>query len=286
MKHIKYLTLIMSVLVSGFSLTSCMDDDWNDPTGDTAPYGNNDLKEENVITIKELKDRYKSNILTQYSYELISEDIKIKGVVTGSDNSGNIYSEVPVQDETGAIIIAVGQGGIYGYLPVGTEILISLKDLYIGNYGLQAEIGMPTQDKNGKTYVGRMSRMTWQKHFKITGTDKPVEPEVFADGATQSTTNWDLFEDSGKLGTIKNVTIRNVKPNSVYADPNVENPVSVSWYFNEFKGNSIMIYNSPYSDFAAKTLPKGKCNITGIVKRFKDSWEIIIRDEKDVVELD
>ena len=75
-------------------------------------------------------------------------------------------------------------------------------------------------------------------------------------------------------------------PNSVYADPNVENPVSVSWYFNEFKGNSIMIYNSPYSDFAAKTLPKGKCNITGIVKRFKDSWEIIIRDEKDVVELD
>ena len=47
-----------------------------------------------------------------------------------------------------------------------------------------------------------------------------------------------------------------------------------------------MIYNSPYSDFAAKTLPQGKCNITGIVKRFKDSWEIIIRDEKDVVELD
>ena len=131
--------------------------------------------------------------------------------------------------------------------------------------------------------LGRLNRFTWQEHFKITGNKKIVRPEVFADGATQTSTTWDLFDDSGKLGTIKNVTIRNVNENSMYADPDTQQ--SASWYFNEFKGNTIMIYNSPYSDFAAKILPQGKCNITGIIKRFNNTWEIIIRDENDVEEI-
>lgn len=278
-KLIKY--TMMTLVCTLFA--SCMGDSYADPDVNDVPYGNNSIEEENVITIKELKDRYKSNITTSYSYQQITEDIKIKGVVTGTDYAGNIYNEVPVQDGTGAIIIAVAQGGLYGYLPVGTEILIDLKDLYIGNYGLQAEIGVPTTNKNGSTYVGRMNRFLWQEHFKITGNKKNVEPEVFADGATQTSTTWDLFEDAGKLGTIKNVSIRSVTPASMYADP--AGKTSVSWYFNEFKGNTIMIYNSPYSDFSAKILPQGKCNITGIMKRFNNYWEIIIRDENDVVEL-
>lgn len=266
---------------------SCMGDSYADPEVDSpnvgAPYGNNDIKDENVITIKELKDRFKTQILTRYGYAQITEDIKIKAVVTGTDISGNIYNEVPLQDETGAIIVSVAQGGLYGYLPVGTEVIIDLKDLYVGNYGSQAQIGFITEDKNGNTTLGRMNRFLWQKHFKITKNKKVVKPEVFADGATQTSTTWDLFEDAGKLGTIKNVTIRNVNENSMYADPATKQ--SASWYFNEFKGNTIMIYNSPYSDFAAKILPQGKCNITGIIKRFNNTWEIIIRDENDVEEI-
>lgn len=265
---------------------SCMGDSYADPEVDSpnvgSPYGNNDIKDENVITIKELKNRFKTQITTN-GYERIIEDLKIKAVVTGTDISGNIYNEVPLQDETGAIIVSVAQGGLYGYLPVGTEVIIDLKDLYVGNYRSQAQVGGLTTDKNGNKTLGRLNRFTWQQHFKITGNKKVVKPEVFADGATQTSTTWDLFDDSGKLGTIKNVTIRNVNENSMYADPDTQQ--SASWYFNEFKGNTIMIYNSPYSDFAAKILPQGKCNITGIIKRFNNTWEIIIRDENDVEEI-
>ena len=282
-KLIKY-TMIALVCTL---FASCMGDSYADPEVDSpnvgSPYGNNDIKDENVITIKELKNRFKTQITTRYGYEQITEDLKIKAVVTGTDISGNIYNEVPLQDETGAIIVSVAQGGLYGYLPVGTEVIIDLKDLYVGNYGSQAQVGGLTTDKNGNKTLGRLNRFTWQEHFKITGNKKIVRPEVFADGATQTSTTWDLFEDSGKLGTIKNVTIRNVNENSMYADPDTQQ--SASWYFNEFKGNTIMIYNSPYSDFAAKILPQGKCNITGIIKRFNNTWEIIIRDENDVEEI-
>ena len=277
---------IFNYIMSAFAcvmLASCMGDSYDEPDLKQSPYGNNGINEENIISIAQLKEMYKTNILTSYSYAQVTEDLKIKGVVTGNDISGNIYNEVPIQDETGAIIIAVAQGGIYGYLPVGTEIIVSLKDLYVGNYGKQAEVGVPTTNSSGSTYVGRMSRMLWNAHFKITGVMKNVEPELFADGATGAATTWNIDADGGKLGVIKNVSIRNVTPQSVYAEPSGK--TSVSWYFNEFKGTSIMIYNSPYCDFASKVLPQGKCNITGIVKRYNNYWEIIIRDENDVEEL-
>ena len=277
---------IFNYIMSAFAcvmLASCMGDNYDEPDLKQSPYGNNGINEENIISIAQLKEMYKTNILTSYSYAQVTEDLKIKGVVTGNDISGNIYNEVPIQDETGAIIIAVAQGGIYGYLPVGTEIIVSLKDLYVGNYGKQAEVGVPTTNSSGSTYVGRMSRMLWNDHFKITGVMKNVEPELFADGATGAATTWNIDADGGKLGVIKNVSIRNVTPQSVYAEPSGK--TSVSWYFNEFKGTSIMIYNSPYCDFASKVLPQGKCNITGIVKRYNNYWEIIIRDENDVEEL-
>ena len=264
---------IFNYIMSAFAcvmLASCMGDSYDEPDLKQSPYGNNGINEENIISIAQLKEMYKTNILTSYSYAQVTEDLKIKGVVTGNDISGNIYNEVPIQDETGAIIIAVAQGGIYGYLPVGTEIIVSLKDLYVGNYGKQAEVGVPTTNSSGSTYVGRMSRMLWNDHFKITGVMKNVEPELFADGATGAATTWNIDADGGKLGVIKNVSIRNVTPQSVYAEPSGK--TSVSWYFNEFKGTSIMIYNSPYCDFASKVLPQGKCNITGIVKRYNNYW--------------
>ena len=123
---------IMTVCV-----TSCMDKDWDTPNMEGV-YGNNDLKKTNVISIADLKNMYKSQITTDYAYEQVTEPMQLLCVVTGNDIGGNMYSEIAVQDETGAIIIAISQGGIWGYLPLGTEILVELQGLYVGNYGLQA----------------------------------------------------------------------------------------------------------------------------------------------------
>jgi len=68
----------------------------------------------------------------------------------------------------------------------------------------------------------------------------------------------------------------------MYADP--AGKTSVSWYFNE-QGTDVMVYTSPYCDFASNKLPQGKCNITGIVKRYNKKWEFIIRSIDDVEEL-
>lgn len=305
MKKIHY--LILALVCSVF--TGCMDGDWDEPATRDTLYGNSAIKETNVITIKDLKTKFKKEISTLGVYKEITEDMQLKAVVTANDIEGNMYNEICVQDETGGIFIGISQGGIFGYLPVGTEILIDLKGLSIGNYRRSATIGTPYTNKDGEVSVSRMPRALWQQHFTYTGYRSHVTPELFADGSTPTT--WDITMDAGKLGTLKNVTIKQggyfdsgagetgtyfdvkfVPGESAYTVPGF----NTSWYFNEQisdtqKGVAVQIYTSSYADFAAMKLPTGKVNVTGVLKHYcnkqgqRDQWELIMRSLADIEEV-
>ena len=258
-------------------LSGCMDGNWDDPT-ELNSRGNKAIVESNVISIAQLKSQYKHYITTDYrdgkSYTKITSDIQIKGVVTGNDIEGNLYNEISLQDETGAIIIAISEGGIWGYLPIGTEIVVDLKDLYIGNYGLQAQIGVPYTNASGNTYVSRMSKLLWNSHFKLTGNTKNIDPVTF------NNSTWDNFNDGAKLATIKNVRFDVPNDTTTFASPN-SGAGSKSIYFKGID-KSVMVYTSNYADFAATYVPTGKVNVTGIVITYNRYKEFIIRSIDDV----
>lgn len=271
-------------IVAACSLfASCMGDSYAGTDEDASvPYGTNSITGSNVVTIAELRNKFATYISTDYrdgnSYTKITDDIKIEGVVTSTDVQGNVYQEIALQDNTGAIIIAVAGSGLYGSVSPGTKLLVSLKDLYIGNYGLQAEIGVPTTNASGSTYVGRMPQLTWEKHYKVLSTGNKVEPTEFDVNA------WSLDKDGGKLGVLKNVSFKNTTQGSylTYANPN-GGAGSISWTLNEVPSNKVIVYNSNYSKFAADSVPVGKkVNITGIFKRFNNQWEIILRTKDDI----
>ena len=283
MKKLKY--LMMAAVCALFA--SCMGDSYAEPaeTG-SAPYGNNELTETNVISIAQLKSKFANYIATDYrdgvSYAKVTDDIKIKAIVTSSDVAGNIYQEVALQDATGAIIVSVAQGGQHGPLPIGTEVLVSLKDLYVGNYGKQAQIGVTSVNAAGATTIGRISRAVWDQHYKILSTGNKVEPTEFASGTNATT--WDLNTDGGKLGIIRNVSFKSSNSSKVtdtFADAN-GGAGSVSWTLNEQDGKKVIVYNSNFAKFANSKVPTGKVDIVGIFKRFNNQWEIIIRSLDDI----
>jgi len=294
MKEIK--TILFAIVCT--LLASCMGDEYAAPEMDVIPFGNNAITESNVVTIAQLKEKFKFPMITDFrsgnSYKEVTEDMQIKGYVTGNDITGNLYNEIALQDETGAITVGIQQGGLFGFLPVGAEIIIDLKGLYVGNYRLQPKIGAPTKVKQGanagKDQLGGITRTQWAQHFKLTGASKIIEPEVFAEG--QASTQWKTLEDAGKLGILKGVTIKNgsyydgtnttnipFNEESMFANPDFNN--SVSWFFNE-QPTTVMLYNSNFADFAANLLPHETVDITGIIKRYNSSWEIIIRDLNDI----
>lgn len=143
MKILKYITSAVLALAMTMALGSCMDGDWDDPTGDTSPYGNNSLVEKNVISIADLRAKYATSLAQINDTTRMEDGLQIKGVVTANDIEGNIYNQIAVDDGTGAIVINIAQGGLFGQVPIGQEILVDLTGLYIGTYRSQAQIGVP-----------------------------------------------------------------------------------------------------------------------------------------------
>lgn len=287
MKNIKY--LLMLVLACSL-FTGCMDDDWDTPNAEALnkAYGNQEIAETNVITIGSLKEKYESVInASTNSYEQITEDVQIKGRVVGNDIGGNIYNEVSIDDGTGAILICISQGGLFSYLPVGQEIVVDLKGLYIGGYGKQAEIGMPYTNAKGNSYVSRMSRVLWNKLFKLTGVADASKVVAEEFDLSKRTKEEYFTANNGKLMTIKNVEFTNADGKTTFApsdEKDAANSVNrgLSQNGKPIATSSIVVRTSSYADFAAKQLPTGKLNITGVFTRYRTTWQILIRDERDI----
>lgn len=279
--------LILSIAL--IALSSCMDGVIQSPLMEQMndePYGNSSLTESNVVTIADLKSQYSSVVFnSSNSYKQITEPMQIKGMVVGNDIGGNIYNEVAIDDGTGAILVCISQGGLYGYLPVGQQVLVELNGLYIGGYGQQPEIGTPYTNSRGNSYVSRMSRILWAEHYRIInpGELQEVTPEEFNQSKIKDS-NY-LQSHCGKLMTIKGVTFRDANGTTTFAPEDQKDAANcVSRSFKEYSSSAIVLRTSTYADFAAATMPTGKVDVTGVFTRYRNVWQILMRTPDDIVE--
>ncbi len=284
------LSFIICHLSFSAALTACQGD-WDEPSfSDGVPFGNSTINDEGIISIAALKSQYPNIFASTDQNAHIDKDIKIKGRVTGNDLGSNIYKQFMIQDETGAIVVSVNQSGMHGFLAEGQEIVIDLKDLYIGGYRKQPQIGQPY---NGSS-IGRMNKEVFQKHYKYVGTPdasviRPIDFDV----------NMNMEEHCAKLVTLRNVSFAPVGGLGTFApDTAQDKTVSlvggcVNRSLNEYSSSKVVIRTSTYAKFAAMKLPYDevnkrpkKCNITGIATRYNNTWQILIRKESDIEVLD
>lgn len=287
MKKIKFIALAFLALTLG----SCMGDGYADPDltekVPAAPWGNNSLREKNVISIADLKTQFATVINSDNGYKLIEKDMMIKAVVTGNDVSGNIYNQVSVQDASGAIIIAINGSGLSGYLPVGQEILVNLKGLYIGSYKKLPQIGgVNTKLSDGSLGMGKIERAVWNQHFKILNPGEAdattVVPEEF--DLTKLTDAAYMDANVGKLMTLKKVKFASANGTNVWApdDTNTSLELIDAETGKKISSSNLVVRNSGYSKFANEVVPKGVFDITGIFTRYNNTWQIVLRNTDDL----
>lgn len=287
MKKIKFIALAFLALTLG----SCMGDGYADPDltvkVPAAPYGNNSLREKNVISIADLKTQFATIINSDNGYKQIEKDMMIKAVVTGNDVSGNIYNQVSVQDASGAIIIAINGSGLSGYLPVGQEILVNLKGLYIGSYKKLPQIGgVNTKLSDGSLGMGKIERAIWNEHFKILNPGEAdastVVPEEF--DLTKLTDPAYMDANVGKLMTLKKVKFASANGKNVWApdDTNTSLELIDAETGKKISSSNLVVRNSGYSKFANEVVPQGVFDITGIFTRYNNTWQIVLRSTDDL----
>lgn len=298
MKSIKYLKLFLMTLVLGLTATSCMDDDWKDPTGDTPAFGNNNLVETNVVSIEQLKKDYgltPENVNKHINDTMrIADGLQIKGVVTGHDVEGNIYNEIAVDDGSAGIIICIAQGGLCGQLQIGQEILIDLGGLYIGAYRSQPQIGVPYTSTSASgqksTYPSRIARADWQNRFKLLGAPdaSKIKLQTF-DRSKVKDQNY-VYSMSGRLVKVSNISFDKADGKTTFA-PEDEGKTTGFGVMRSFKGYTTKefgIRTSCYADFAAMPLPSGNLNVTGVLTCYKSSdkydatVQLLLRQYSDI----
>ncbi|WP_440419606.1 DUF5689 domain-containing protein [Prevotella merdae] len=286
----KYLKLALLALVAVFATTSCMDDDWKDPNSETSPYGNNSIQETNVVSIAELKNTYGPKQKDEINDTVrIADGTQIKGIVTGNDIEGNIYSQISIQDDSDkpGIIISVAQGGLSGQLQIGQEVLINVGGLYYGTYRSQPQLGVAYHDSSkDQNYPSRISRADWQNRFKVIG--KPdaskIKVQVFSTNPDASKGELNVadlldadvaYKYAGCLVTLKGVefAMGDGKTTLAPEDEGKTLGYGVTRYFKGYDktNKQIGIRTSCYADFAANLVPQGVVDVTGVLSCYKSS---------------
>lgn len=240
-------------------------------------YGSTSISESN-ITIADLKNQYKSVINASKAPEKIETHTVIEGVVVGTDESGNLYKQLVVRDATGSIIVGINTTGLYSYFPAGQKIRIDCTGLYIGGYAKLAQIGDLYEGG-----VGRMSEQTWKTHVMIIG--KPslnydeLQPLEIDESFLTDNTNKELTPLYVKISNAKFAEADN---STVYAPE--DGPLTGSEVNRTLKvGNTNLIFRvSPYANFANDIIPSGKVNVTGVLTRFNNDWQLKAVTSKDI----
>lgn len=227
------------------------------------------------ITIADLKENCKN--ATQETPIEITNDWVLRAYITGNDESGNIYKQVIVQDETGAMPIQVDENNVSNFYRRGQEVFVNLKGMCVSVYGDEQQLGWLA---GGTTY--RLPFTEFQARVQKNGWPyvDNVEPERITD---MSTVNLNVTKMTYRLVQMEGVHFENGGKNTF---AKVETKEYGEENLKDAHGNVIMVRTSSYASFAAETLPVGTGTVVGILGRFKGTWQLMIPSRSDVFGFD
>ncbi|MBQ9077269.1 MAG: choice-of-anchor J domain-containing protein [Muribaculaceae bacterium] len=237
-------------------------------------------------TIRDFKTGYWQDGLNYIAPVRAKEDgshVIISGYVVSSDRTGNIYKNLVIQDETGALAMSINQSGLYNNYRVGQEVVIDVTDMYIGKYNGLQQLGWPDNDEVYGEQATFMPMAFFSQHAQLNGLpdEGNAEPAVVELARIASFTVSDkeeMIEWQSRLVRFNNVRFEDGKGTLSYTDGKEIN--SNRTLYDEH-GNQIVVRNSGYATFWSDKLPKGYGDVVGILSYYDDAWQLLLRSTDD-----
>lgn len=136
-KHIRFIGTALLALVSCTSLKEEFQPvftdgyDWPSPYEPTSLVANTTIAQLAALNTKHSSDSAANGVE-------VKGKIIIEGRVTTTDQPGNFYKSLYIQDETGGMEIKIGKNGLYNDFREGQKLVINCDGLYIGEYGYKS----------------------------------------------------------------------------------------------------------------------------------------------------
>ena len=108
-----------------------------------------------ITSIQDMKQQYKKKTDAEKSRTTghkITENVWIKGRVVSDDRTGNIYREIYLQDDSGAIDLKLGKSSLYSDYQFGQWVYVKCTDLCIGAYKGMPQLGLEPDNTSTNEY--------------------------------------------------------------------------------------------------------------------------------------
>ncbi len=256
------------ILLGFISVTACVhDDNWDTP--DTS------CQAENITTNASISDILAvspSGEITQ-----ITNDLTFAGYVISSDEHGNFYTTLILQDSpsnpTAGISISVNKRDMYTEFPVGTKVYVKAKGLFVAKEHGVYKLGNAYTLTYGGIGIGRLNPHEADQRL-IASCDAPSE-------IVPKLVDMTSFSDAdiNLLVKFENVQFAQSDLCSTYAYDGVS---GVNKYIEDCAGRDIILRNSGYADFAGRKVPAGNGSIVAVMGKYNSDFQLYIRDTKDI----
>ncbi len=221
-------------------------------------------------TIAELLAMHEIGSEDSYDSIPMGSNIVICGYVSTSDEWGNNYKYINIEDETGGIQIKIDNKALFHKYSVGQRVYVKCDGLVLGDYRKLPQLGLWANDQmqpipNFKTYL-----------------------YLFPDGSPMGApTPIDMttIPSANEIpSTMYNCRVRLI--DATFVEGGIasfsEAGAATSHEIKMADGTSIVLRTSNYAKFARETLPTGTGNITGILTRYNNTVQIVINNPDDL----
>jgi len=263
-------------LLTVFAITSCVkDDDYDIPD----PNGKKPLPDYSGQVVSF------ANVLTKVtaSVATYTADEAIEGYVISSDEGGNFYKKIYIQnaDKNQGLSVAIDKSGLYTEFPVGAKVQLRLKDLTTQLNNSAIEVGHGTYTaKSGRVSVGTMAEAIYKKHLFDTGERKTVAELAKVSNSIQEVST-DAHVD--QLITLKGVHFPTDAVGKTLYDKSNALGGATNYKLTDANGKTIIFRTSSYAKFKDEKVPAGEVEVTGVLTKFNKDYQFMISNYADLV---
>lgn len=202
----------------------------------------------------------------------INDPIVIGGYVTTSDEEANFYRSFCIEDASGGVEVMAGLYDLHNIYPEGSYITIYLEGCAVGQHNGVLQVGTEAASYSQYPTDYFSSRVLLDRHITSYDIISPVAPKPVT------------FNDltPSLCGRLVNMHSMQFIHNAAETPTNEWSGYNI---FADREGNTIAVYNSSAANYAHKSIPAERVNITGILQYAKvegqDMYIIKMRYEKD-----
>ena len=231
------------------------------------------------ITIAEFKAKHWQD--DRNYIDTIKDDEVIHGWITSSDEEGNIYKQIYISDGTGGLTVSIDQSSIYTKYRIGQEVVIPMKDYFIGKFNGLLCLGVPYwYAAQGVWESNRMPMEMWDAMTEINGLPdiSKVDTTVIELSEIKGSDRETLLKYMSRLVRVNGVTFTDGgKP---FSDPDN----STDREIKDEAGNTIVVSNSSYASFRAEILPEKTVDVVGELSyTASKGFFLLLRSASDVI---